>query len=466
MHIVVRNSPGHRLGFLTEREAMALRAWYGNSGNKDDDRIALAAIKRAKTMDGWIECDCIAGKFKPLLAPIQQEKTFTLRRLTPKDGDPHQYEDRPNHADTCPFHVDRDDTPALFDRGYNIRPLPKAERTYIDALPAIPDRLANRDEPAPTRSIERNDRPSKLGAVLWRLIDKAGVNVVPPLQDRPEFELKAQISKLRHSARELKVLRTWSLGALMSTWAADYWTPDSRWQQLLDKSKPDWPDTLRRTGFMLLFSTSVSAKAISPASISRKIEVHSKVRQPLRGDPASRGPFLTILNVDYQENDQGPIRAIQAYAQPVYNGDTLFPVESGFERDVAHLLFWLQRSLYEAAPQLRIKIAKPLFAWETPSGLCRPDFVLETTYGNYEPVTLIVEALGMETDEYMAAKEKTLPRMREIGPVFEIRPIDIIPANAEATGQRLQHWVIEHSRHSPSPLARPSEIQNATSHRS
>ncbi|MET2832296.1 hypothetical protein [Mesorhizobium shangrilense] len=464
MRIVVRNSPGHPLAPLTEREAMALRAWYGNSSNKDDDRIALTAIKRAKTMDGWIECDCVSNQFKPLLAPIQQEKTFTLRRLTPKDGDPHQQEDRPNHADTCPFHIDRDETPALFDRGYNIRPLPKIERTYVDALPAIPDRLADRDAPAPTRSVERNDRPSKLGVILWRLIDKAAVNVIPPLQDRPEFALSPQISKLRHAARELKVLRTWTLGALMSTWAADYWDLHSRWQALLDKSHPDWPEALRRTGFMLLFSPTVSAKVVSPASNARKIEVHSKVRQPLRGDPASRGPFLTILNADFQENDQGPIRAIQAYAQPVYNGDTLFPVESGFERDVLHMLFWLQHSLFEAAPQLRIRITKPLFAWETPSGLCRPDFVLETTYGNYEPVNLIVEAFGMDTDEYKTAKEKTLPRMREIGPVFEIRPADISQATAEETGKRLLYWVLEHSRHSTRAPRQISTEPNATTH--
>lgn len=443
---------------------MALRAWYGNSSTEDDERIALVAIKRAKTMDGWIECDCVSTPFKPLLAPIQQEKTFTLRRLTPKEGDPHQHEDRPNHADTCPFHIDRDDTPALFDRGYNIRPLPKTDRTYIDALPAIPDRLADRDAPEPVRSVERNDRPSKLGVILWRLIDKAGVNVIPPLQDQPEFVLNTQISKLRHSARELKVLRTWTLGALTSTWAADYWSPKSRWQGLLNKSRPDWPDSLRRTGFMLLFSKSVSAKAISPAANARKIEVQSKVRQPLRGDPAGRGPFLTILNADFQENDQGPIRAIQAYAQPVYNGDTLFPVESGFERDIAHLLFWLQRSLFEAAPQLRIKITKPLFAWETSKGLCRPDFVLETTYGNYEPINLIVEALGMETDEYIAAKEKTLPRMREIGPVFEIRPVDISEKNAVETGKKLQYWVLEHARRSPSRAPQTIMQDNATSH--
>jgi hypothetical protein len=78
---------------------------------------------------------------------------------------------------------------------------------------------------------------------------------------------------------------------------------------------------------MLLLTKSVSAQAIMPASLSRPIEVLGKVRQPLRGDSAHRGPFLSLVNVDFQDDDEGPVRAVQAYAQPVYNGDMLFPVE-------------------------------------------------------------------------------------------------------------------------------------------
>ncbi|MHC2296310.1 hypothetical protein ACVJBD_000516 [Rhizobium mongolense] len=194
---------------------------------------------------------------------------------------------------------------------------------------------------------------------------------------------------------------------------------------------------------MLLLSTSVSTQAIMPASSSRTIDVLAKVRQPLRGDPASRGPFLTLLNVDFQEDDEGPVRAVQAYAQPVYNGDTLFPVESGFERDVSsHLLFWLQQSLFDAAPELRVKITKPLFATETLIGPCRPDFVLEVAYKDYRPRRLIVEAFGMETEEYRQAEEKTPPRMKHLGPIFGIFPEDLAGENPEGIGRRLQEWVI------------------------
>ena len=446
MRIVVRNSPTHALAELSDREAVALRAWYGNAASRDDEATALAVIRRVKVMNGWIECDCVKGRHQPLLAPIQQERTFTLRRLTAKDQAPGQNDERPNHAPSCPFHVDKDAYPNLFDRGFHLRPLPRSDRNYIDALPAIPTRLADASGQDPSRSTERNDRPSRLGGILWRMLEKAGTNVVPPLQDDPDLKLGSQLARLRSAARELRVLRTWTLNALLSTWAGDYWNPDSRWQQLLASSRPDWPEGLRRTGFMLLFSTSVSTQAIMPASSSRTMDVLANVRQPLRGDPASRGPFLTLLNVDFQEDDEGPVRAMQAYAQPVSSGDTLFPVESGFERDVSHLLFWLQQSLFDAAPDLRTTIVKPLFALETPIGLCRPDFVLEIAYRDHQPRRLIVEAFGMETEEYRQTKEKTLPRLKQLAPIFGVYPKDLAVINTEATGRRLQGWVIDQIR--------------------
>lgn len=323
----------------------------------------------------------------------------------------------------------------------------KSERSYIDALPAIPDRLADVSASDRIRSVERNDRPSRLGSILWRVLDKAGTNVIPPLQDEQDFSLGDQLARLRSAAREFRVLRTWTLNALMSTWAADYRDPDSRWQRLLATSRPDWPETVRRTGFMALFATSVSTQTIMPASSARKIEILAKVRQPLRGDPASRGPFLTLLNVDFGDDDDGPARAVQAYAQPVYNGDTLFPVESGFERDVTHLLFWLQQSLFEAAPELRIEITKPLFASDTPIGPCRPDFILNVSYGATHSLNLIIEAFGMESDEYRRAKEVMLPRAKYLGPLFGIFPNDLAAAQAAETARRLQSWVIDQVRH-------------------
>lgn len=445
MRIVLRGNPSYQVDQIADDEAQALRAWYGHSSSADQDVLALAVIRRAKTNDGWIECDCTPGDFKPLLAPAQQERTFTLRRLTPADGDPHARIDRPNHAEDCPFHVDGDFEPPLHDRAFNLRPVRHRETAYIDALPPIPTRLAKANHGAPDPDRERNDRPSKLALVLWRLMEAAGINVLKPMQEnRSRYRLREQLGLLRNAGSRWRVTRTWRFSALSTTWAGDYKDKNSRFQRLLRKSRYDWAANQRRTGFMILFSPSVADKVIRPAATSEPIELLSRVRQPLRGDPRRRGPYLAIVNGDFGDEDNGDLRAVQCYAQPVFNGDTLFPVESGFERDVTDLLMWLQASLFEAAPDLRIAIKKPLFAISTPKGLCRPDFVLETAYGERPPVHLVVEAMGMETEHYLTAKAKTLPRMQEIGPLYQITPNDISAANAEALGADLQRWVLNH----------------------
>ncbi|ANP90158.1 hypothetical protein BA011_40265 (plasmid) [Rhizobium leguminosarum] len=102
--------------------------------------------------------------------------------------------------------------------------------------------------------------------------------------------------------------------------------------------------------------------------------------------------------------------------------------------------------LFDVAPDLRIKITKPLFALDTPIGPCRPDFILEASYRGSRPVNLIIEAFGMETEEYRQAKEQTLPRMKYIGPIFGIFPKDLAEAQAANTARRLQDWVIDQVR--------------------
>ncbi|WP_454010814.1 hypothetical protein [Aquamicrobium terrae] len=446
MRIVLRGNPAYQVDQITADEAEALRAWYGHSASAEQDATALAVIRRAKTKDGWIECDCMPGDFKPLLAPQQQERTFTLRRLTPSDGDPHARVDRPNHSDTCPFHVDRDFEPSAHDRAFNLRPVRHRETGYIDALPPIPTQLADPDRRTPDQDRERNDRPSKLALVLWRLMDAAAVNVLKPLQEQPSpYRLRDQLTAIHNAGAKWRVTRTWRFSALSTTWAGDYWDKNSRFQRMLRKSQGDWAPNQRRTGFMILFSPSVTDKLIRPAATSEPITLHSRLRQPLRGDPRRRGPYLAIANVDFGDDDDGDLRAVQSYAQPVFNGDTLFPVESGFERDVTDLLIWLQISLFEAAPRLRITIKKPLFAIATSRGLCRPDFVLETSYGNRPSTSLVIEAMGMDTEQYLAAKAKTLPRMREIGPLYKITPPAMSPANARTLGADLQRWVLDHA---------------------
>jgi hypothetical protein len=61
-------------------------------------------------------------------------------------------------------------------------------------------------------------------------------------------------------------------------------------------------------------------------------------------------------------------------------------------------------------------ISKPLFDSMTPNGPCRPDFILEArSRMTGELRTVVVEAMGFDSDEYEAAKAVTHPRMVVLG---------------------------------------------------
>ncbi len=106
----------------------------------------------------------------------------------------------------------------------------------------------------------------------------------------------------------------------------------------------------------------------------------------------------------------------------------MIPVESDFERDVLNLLLWAQLVFLKAAPRIEIRITKPLFALSTADGYCRPDFILDISVDGRHRRRLIIEALGFDTPEYEGQKAVTLPRMKLIGPLFEIHPPDLVDA--------------------------------------
>ena len=346
MKIVLRQHPTYTIAEIDDSDALALRRWYDNSSTDQDDQAALGVIKSAHSKDGWIACDCLHGHGKPLLAPVRQSHTYTLKRLSRADGDPLARSDRPNHAEGCPFRFDKEHGAAKADIKFFLRPVTPKNTSYFDGLPALADKIADRDASSDPVQPARSDRPSALGIQLWRLLDGAGLNTIPPIQDQADPpKLVHQAKRIKEHAKTLKALRTWRLSSLLSTWANDYLDETSFWQRNFMKSKPDWPSMQRPTAFMTVFATGITESKIYPASIARHIDVATRVRRPLRGDPKNRGPFLTIINFDDGDENEGPLRAVQAYAQPVHSGDTLYPVESGFERSVLDFLIWAQALL-------------------------------------------------------------------------------------------------------------------------
>ena len=62
----------------------------------------------------------------------------------------------------------------------------------------------------------------------------------------------------------------------------------------------------------------------------------------------------------------------------------------------------------------------------TPDGPCRPDFMLEArSRMTGEVKTLVVEAMGFDSDDYEAAKAVTHPRMKTLGDLMTLDPSEV-----------------------------------------
>ena len=128
--------------------------------------------------------------------------------------------------------------------------------------------------------------------------------------------------------------------------------------------------------------------------------------------------------------------ALRAYAQPIVSGQRFVPVDSEFERAVYRSLLETRRLLDKAGVDLVIE--KPLFDRLTQRGACRPDFLLEArSRATGEVRQLIVEAMGFVSDDYLAAKAVTHPRMELIAPILSVSVEDVdraaVPSMIRAT---------------------------------
>jgi hypothetical protein len=427
MRIVARNRPDAHLADIGAAGAAALKRWYASLSDEADDTEALAVIRHAAALDGWIECDCLGAAPQPLLAPRRDRHAHTIVRINRPDDDPRARPDRPNHAAICPFHFDRllADAPVM--PRLSMRPTaPRADAPF-EALPAFAEMLASRDGEASGGNSAPAQHHSAIGNQMWRLLDAARRNVVRPVQDDlPVQNLSAHFRTVVEAAASFPVQDHRPLSFFLSTWAGDAFRTRSRWQRNFASARNDWPAGSRPTAWMLLFAKRITEGRIHPASQPGAIDVVNGVRQPHFGKATDRGPFAVLINFD--EGNGGRLRAISAYAQPVHCVRTFMPVESGFERTVFDVLLAVQTHLAWTKPGLRITITKPLFSIVTDLGPCRPDFLLDIECDGRRS-RLVIEAMGMETPDYLASKQITVPRMALLGRVVEIRPRDIADAS-------------------------------------
>jgi hypothetical protein len=419
MRLVDKQRPSVAVETLTAEEAAALRQWFEGCASTDQERLVHGLLRSAKAREAWIECDCVgAAGQAPLSAPVLANGVYTIRRLvgTELAG----VGPRPNHHISCPLRYDADNFRERIGATYVERPHLPPEGP-VEGLPRLSGALADRrgtERAASDRIRDAAPVPST-AVTLWRLLHLAGINVIQA-DDRPaEATLTTSLARLRATAAKLTVSHDLPWSAVLSTFPGDFTDMNSRWRRSFTRIAHHWRRGERPTSAML-----VAARDVAPFGITTlrhgEIEVRAMVRQPLRGDPRGRGPYLALILFGFDE-DSGDLVAEKAYAQPVASLDTLFPVESGFEREICAGVMEARAWLAANDPDIRLQVAKPLFDLLTADGPCRPDLLVNAwTREDPRPRRLILEAQGLETERYRAAKAVTVPRMRSLAPVHEI----------------------------------------------
>lgn len=451
MRLVDKQRPDIVVETLTDDEAAALRQWFEGSADDEQERLVHGVLRSAKAREFWIECDCVGALgTAPLSAPVLANGVYTIRRLvgTELTG----VGSRPNHRHTCPLHYGEEQFRERIGTTY-------VERSHVmptgpvDGLPRLSGALADRRlRPCSSSERYRDAAPLPATAVsLWRLLHLAQLNVIQPDQDFDHATLSSALARLRTAAARITVSHDLPWSAVLSTYPGDLRDPASRWRRSFQKVASRWRRDERATAAMLAAAPDVAQFAVGTFRHG-EIEVRSLVRKPVRGDPAGRGPYLTLVLFGV-DDDTGELVAEKAYAQPVASLDTLFPVESGFERDLLTQMLVARRWLHANDPMVRLQVAKPLFDLMTEEGPCRPDFLINAwTDDDPRPRRLIVEARGMATERYRQAKALTIPRMRRVAPVHEI-----LHAEFRRAPEAFTAWFVEPCRIGRGRLPRDPE---------
>ena len=391
----------------------ALVRWYVGEGSFHDEQAGITLVQNARIGHRWIACSCLgAEKRPPILTPafLSEAETYYLRRLTS--------EKRPEHRPECPFFRDQVTNRITEVRSHNTPTDPPAG--FFEVLRPAPEKLAQRPEEDSNDDRTRNASTPRLARLLWRLMETAGSNSIAPIGAGPDWSIKEEFAAITRAAGKIEIAPGIELARALWTHAKPL--EANVVYATLRSLAPKWPKAHAPQGFVLLYAPAIQGHEIHVPD-GQPVHVANRVQSPsIRGNRIS-GPFLVLVVAgEYPEaHGYAPLRA---YAQPIYSGRLFVPVESDFERKVLKRILEAQRLLGRRG--IDLAIGKPLFDTMTPDGPCRPDFVLEgRSRVTGELRTIVIEAMGFDTEEYHAAKAVTHPRMRHMGALLSITPSEV-----------------------------------------
>jgi len=395
---------------IPEALTAILICWYSGEGGHDDETVAVHLVKNARAAKQWIACDCLGADVPPPLmsvALLSDIDTYYLRRLTGTG--------RPEHRSDCPFFREqamlRQRSAVAYD---TVIAHPEG---YFSVLTPEVEKLAQMPVGDMTDSRARRAATPRLARLLWRLMERAHVNTVPPvgnLRTGNEPSIQAEFDALKRGARGLEVAPGIELTRTLFYYAGAYHS-----EQIFAKLRAlarNWPEDHAPQAFMLLYTAQVHGhdlhiRGFAPIHVANRVQCLSSQVGPVSG------PFLSLVVIGDPPETHG-YTAVRAYAQPIFSGRRFIPVGSDTERDLLERLFTLQNQLVRDGTVLRI--TKPLFDDMTDAGFVRADMIVETqrkdgvvtrfalvirSHDDAAPVPTAIDRIGhliLVTDEALA----------------------------------------------------------------
>lgn len=402
---------GLRIPVQTDIVAAIVRHCSGGRAQEDETLLARF-MAEARDNDQWLVCGCRGETDDmPVVTIVRQGQgrgapsgcaypDHHARRLQKK---------RPPHDPNCPLHN------AHFTGGEEAsafrRPLPELE-VLFSAL-----RRSSGEPPEAQAFAEssfhlgqRTLSPPSLATLLWRIMHQAGLNAWTV---RSRSGCAAHLDALRKAGFVFSVDPAVRLPKVL-TLRADALRRVTR--AIAGQSWANHPPQ----GYLIGFAHELDRHAFFTAG--GKVEVAEPIIRPRYFENYIAGPFLVIVLLARLDG-VGPIVPLRAYAQPVLSGDWLLPVDSDLERRAAHLLRRLAEE--EASAGRAIRVRKPLFSMDVPGGACVPDFVIDTGGRRDRRGSIVLEVMGLSTDEYLRQKMRTHLLMQQVGPILKAGTEDI-----------------------------------------
>ena len=426
MWLVGKDTTGKtgRVAISDELKAALVR-WYTGRGSEADHRASVSLVSTARENHKWIACDCLGAERPPPLmsaAYLSFQETYYLRRLT----------SRPGHEPGCPFHLPQAPPrirETMKDSLYAIG-LPKG---LFSAHQKAPEKLAQRPEDIEPDDRSRGVAISRLGKLLWLLLERAGSNILRelPPTGRRAGSISEEMRHLKRAAQGLDIAPGIRLSDHLYTNAIDY--EKRRVHARLRAAAETWPPEFAPQAFLLLEASEVTSSEVVTGLGT--VEIRNRIQHTGIIRAEVEPPFLVLAVVGEHSRREGYL-ALRAYAQPVFSGNQFVPAERDHDRDVLRALQQAQYELRRLGVRMAVK--KVLFDIALAAGSARPDFLvaLLDEHSGVE-CKFALQILQSDDADYLELRSIERERLGQAGLVVSMAVSSVTPEAIISEARRI-----------------------------